>query len=1095
MKRKTLLILGMFIAFLVGHAQTQVFYNGFEEVQGTDTTTVGWFQFINNQTGDTRDSVYSGMQYAGKNSCWFHNDAATSGQQWFRSIKFRNLPLKANTSYRLSFYLKGDNQYTADGTNTATKVRASVMTGEENADVQLLAIDSTKFDYTANVSNDWKKYTYMFYYSGYDIQAEYFANHKSATSPDSVLANKCFAAIYMYNPGDYYLDEVNMQESEIGGIAFSADAIKVNFGYDTNISTLAKTTTNGKLQIGSDCVKVNLNGKDVEITSVELWKDSCMYIFLGDEYPQSADDKVLVSFTNPTGSNQLKYTGKLRPRSFEANDDSLVRAFTNEAGEYDENLSATSAAYDPPTLASSDPEDGSFDLPTTMNTFTLKFDKLVDVSKLSATLTGGKIKGENLTIEPTSGYAQSITLTRTGTTELTTDEYTINLPKVIGKLSYGDDIYNTVNLTLNFGTKTADPNDTAYVAWTDSFSVLGANYIPAQGWTFVNNGTEMTGGASAGSGPRTFKYSDGSDFIYGMYIRCGTAEYGLNEDHPLTLKAGKYQIHYNHLAWKSTPYLKFEILDAADNVLYTETDASTPNVNGSTAKVTTTASVTVDFKAPTDGNYKLKWTTCDNTGTANTSGMQEIMFGNVYVKYIPSTPGAYYKTMLANALATAKTAQTNNTGTRYSGTAFTNLSDLITKYDGKAFTAPSTYTTATTELTSATTKMTAHRTLIDTYDPLVSSAETVIATYADTKYANDASYPALQKVINIYKGQVLMQDDSLQTAIDSLQFHTSLCSNMCQYVISDLTKRLSYGITLAEKIGISSDDPVITAAQNAITDDDNIAKNLKDAIKKKLYENLGSTNDTTFSIKTDPNTLETYVDSLNMSVFIKNPELYVVNTATGNKDMTACPGWTFTDISSTGYDLSWGTAWSYVISNTRPAANAQLSSWSKSFNMHQDITDLPSGVYSIRIGASERFDYTDATNNRNGIPYSDWFYVKTTNGMDSIRITKASSQIPENNLSIDNITVTDGKLTIGAKDSIECFPTVEGFSLYMKAKAPNFDYATDIKGINDVSNATLKSVDYYDINGRKISKQTRGITIIKWNYSDGSSVLNKKITK
>lgn len=1095
MKKKKLLFLGMLLASLAGHSQTQVFYNGFEEVQGTDTTTVGWFQFINNQAGDTRDSLYAGTQYAGANSCWFHNDAATAGYGWYRSIKFRNLPLKANTSYRLSFYLKGDNEYTADGTTyQPTKVRASVMTGRENADVQLLAIDSTKFDYTANVTVNWKKYTYMFYYSGYDIQAKYFANHRTATTPDSVLADKCFAAIYMYNPGDYYLDEVSMQESEIAGVTYSADAIKVNFGYDTNVSTLAKKASNGKLQIGNDCVKVNLNGKDVEVTSVELFKDSCMYIFLGDEYPKDANDKVLVSFTNPTGGNQIKYTGKLRPRSFEATDDSLVRSFTNEVGEYDEDLTATSTAYDPPTLTSSEPEDGSFDLPTSTNTFTLNFDKLVDVSKLSATLTGGSIKGEKLTIEPSTGYAQSVTLTRTGTSELTTDEYTINLPKVIGKLSYGDDIYNTVNLTLNFGSKTADPNDTAYVAWTDSFSVLGANYIPNQGWTFIHEGNEMTAGSTAYSGPRVFKYGDGGDFTYAMYIRCGTAEYGLKEDYPLTLKAGKYQIHYNHVAWKNTPYLKFEILDASDNVLYTETDACTPNVNGSTAKVTNASSVTVDFKAPTDGNYRLKWTTCDATGTPNTSGMQEIMFGNIYVKYIPSTPGAYYKTMLANALTLAKTAQSSNTGSRYAGTAFTNLSNLITQYDGKTFTAPTIYTTATAELTAATTKMTAHRTLIDAYDPLVSNAQAVIATYTDTKYANDASFPVLQKIVDIYNGQVLTQDDSLQTAIDSLTFYTSLCNNMCQYVISDLTKRLSYGIALAEKLGIASDDPVITAADNAITDNDNIAQALKDAIKKKLYANLAAADDSTFAEKTDPNTLETYVDSLNMSVFIKNPELYVVNTAAGNKDMTACPGWTFTDISSTGYDLSWGTAWNYVISKTRPAANAQLSSWGKSFNIHQGITDLPVGVYSIRIGASERFDYTDVANKRNGVPYADWFYVKTSNGTDSVLITH-TTQLPENNLSIDNIVVTDGKLTIGAKDSTECFPTVEGFSLYMKAKAPNFDYATGIKGVNDISHATLKNVEYYDLNGRRISRPVSGVTIIRWNYSDGSSVINKKITK
>eukprot|EP00825_Cyclidium_porcatum_P017153 TRINITY_DN19974_c0_g1_i1.p3 TRINITY_DN19974_c0_g1~~TRINITY_DN19974_c0_g1_i1.p3 ORF type:complete len:121 (-),score=0.98 TRINITY_DN19974_c0_g1_i1:207-569(-) len=114
MKRKGLLFLGLILACLSGHAQNQVFYNGFENVQGTDTTAMGWFQFINNQAGDTRDSLYTGDYNeagTGKQSCWFHNDVATEGSAWLRAIKFRNLPMKANTSYRLSFWLKGDPMY------------------------------------------------------------------------------------------------------------------------------------------------------------------------------------------------------------------------------------------------------------------------------------------------------------------------------------------------------------------------------------------------------------------------------------------------------------------------------------------------------------------------------------------------------------------------------------------------------------------------------------------------------------------------------------------------------------------------------------------------------------------------------------------------------------------------------------------------------------------------------------------------------------------------------------------------------------------------------------------------------------------------
>jgi methionine-rich copper-binding protein CopC len=1090
MKKKALLIFSFLLAALTSSAQNQVFYNGFEEVQGTDTTALGWFQFINTQTGDTRDSVYTGAQYAGSNSCWFYNDAATEGSAWLRAIKFRNLPLKANTSYRLSFWLKGDTQYTLDGTTLKnSNVRATVMTGEEYADVQLLSADSTKFDYTSNVSSgDWKKYTYMFYYLGYDIQSKYFANHKSATSPDSVLKDKCFAAIYLYNPGDYYLDEVSMNESTIAGTYFNNDVIKVDFGYATNIATLAKSVNAGKLQLPTDCAKVTVNGSEVSIASVEVQSDGYLYIFLGDTFPQSESDNVTVSFTNPTGADQLLYTASLRPNS--ASESKAVLNFSDEKASFDENMTdVTSVAYDPPTLTSAEPEDGSFDLPLSTNSFTLNFDKPINIDKVTATLNGGSIKDEKMAITPASGFAQSVTLTRTGSTEFTSGEYSIKLDKIIGKLSYADEIFNTVNLTYNLGSKAADPNDTTYVVWRDSFNVLGQNYIPNQGWTFVHEGNEMTAGSQAGSGPRLFQFGDGGDVTIPMYIRCGTAVYGAKEDHPLTLKTGKYQIHYNCFGWKATPTLKFELLDANDNVILSRLDVCKPNVNGSKNAVTGSTSVTVDVKIPSDGNYKLRWTTVADDGTPNTSGMIEIMFGNCSVTYIPSVPGAYYKTMIANSLAAAKTVVVNDTSLRYAGPAYTSLKESIAKYEGKSFTAPSAYINGSNELNNAASAMTAHRKLIDTYDPMVSAAQAIIATYAGTKYANDASYPALQAMIDKYNGKALTQDDSLNTAIKELSNATTYCSNMCKYVIDDLNDRTAFAIATAKKLGIADDDADIVAAQASITDNDGLVQNINDKIRKTLYKNLADPADTTFTEKTDPNTLETYVDSINMTCFLKNPNLYVTAYKSDDVSDTACPGWKVK--AGTGYALGWTVGWgAYDISATRPAEDAMMGNWEKSFEMSQTTTDLPVGVYTIQTGFGERND-VDATH----LDYLNYFYVVANADSDSIKAPHVGQSFPTNNMTIRNIAVTDGKLTVGVKAAANSHIFLNNFSLYMIAKAPNFDYATNVRGINDTEKATLKDVEYYDVNGCRLNKIAKGITIIKWIYSNGKTVVTKKITR
>ena len=98
-------------------------------------------------------------------------------------------------------------------------------------------------------------------------------------------------------------------------------------------------------------------------------------------------------------------------------------------------------------------------------------------------------------------------------------------------------------------------------------------------------------------------------------------------------------------------------------------------------------------------------------------------------------------------------------------------------------------------------------------------------------------------------------------------------------------------------------------------------------------------------------------------------------------------------------------------------------------------------------------------------------------------------------MSTGNITITDGTLTIGAKAAGDAHVFLNNFALFLKAKAPTFDYATSVKGVTEQKNASLKGVEYYDMNGQKLNGIKKGITIIKWLYNDGSTVVEKKISK
>lgn len=111
MKKNFLLSLGMFFsASLAMNAQNVIFSEDFSEPQTKPETEVGWYEFINTLEDDERE-VKDGVLH-------FYNSLAAEGSTWQRAVKFRNLPLKENTSYRVSMTLRGDNSYSMDGTTT-----------------------------------------------------------------------------------------------------------------------------------------------------------------------------------------------------------------------------------------------------------------------------------------------------------------------------------------------------------------------------------------------------------------------------------------------------------------------------------------------------------------------------------------------------------------------------------------------------------------------------------------------------------------------------------------------------------------------------------------------------------------------------------------------------------------------------------------------------------------------------------------------------------------------------------------------------------------------------------------------------------------
>ena len=113
---------------------------------------------------------------------------------------------------------------------------------------------------------------------------------------------------------DYFFDNIEFQlwEEPVGikmvGATFYQDAIRVNFGYETNIAALVKAAGGTRVVFPNDIVKVVVNGEAATIMSVEGRPDGNLYIFIDEGYPENDDDVVEVSFTNPEGEQQVIYT-------------------------------------------------------------------------------------------------------------------------------------------------------------------------------------------------------------------------------------------------------------------------------------------------------------------------------------------------------------------------------------------------------------------------------------------------------------------------------------------------------------------------------------------------------------------------------------------------------------------------------------------------------------------------------------------------------------------------------------------------------------------------------------------------------------------
>ena len=906
---------------------------------------------------------------------------------------------------------------------------------------------------------------------------------------------------------NYYFDNITFEIYKAGTRAeFSDDVVLIDFGFDTNIPELVAASGSRRIFFPNDCVTVKANGKEQGIFSVEGLEDGRFYIFLEDGLDE--DDVVEVTFTNPSGANHLTYASGPNAGADVANFSGI--ADNNESIQENEGYPYV---YVTPTVMSADPDDGSFNLPNSISEFKVKFDKKVDCAALQATINGAK-----LSVSPASGFAEEVTLTHSGT--FADGEYTITLTKIYPEERLDDSIYGEYSYKVSIGEIIDDPNDQPYdLIPADYFANTAGGGIP-EGFIVMFGEEERTSdGGTYGSGSRMMDFAEGGDFTKGLYFREGYVDYGSTDGYELSMEAGKkYKIHFNSAMWKDNgSQMTFEIQDMDENAVMSETIRNTPNANGSYAALTGTTVTDITFIPEESGNYRLRW-------IAN--GFVEVLLANVTCSYMPNKPGAEEKKQFDTALENAKNTLAENDQERYHGSAFDALKNAIAQYDGQSWSSPSKYKEAAEALDAAVLALKEHRQNCDTYDEQIKKALDVVRQNRENKFAKTELYSQLTAIVSKYHGtsewvnigdeenpetelnysfDVLTDDSQLQSAIAELKDIANMTSLLFTEGVSApenanggkgtgvavFIDRLRLGAETLKALG-AGDDPMVAIANNALKDDDTIADNLKLVVTQVLYGQLKEADNTLFQETVNEETLDTEVPSYDMTVFVKNPNIYKqepnINFTSEN-----VPGWTTPEgYNAPGLTVGWGAP-----KNVEGVAeDCMFQTWGGTYRVEQTISDLPVGVYTVK------FAFGDRDNQEFDDSYA---FVATSDGeeIQSGMIPGIGQAFPfvsndSQTCTIEDITVTDGQLTIGVNAGDGSHTFFNEVRILMTAPVAGFDYAKAyIDGIDDVATeaSKVRAIELYDLNGRRISKARQGVVLVKKQMSDGTIRTEKVIKK
>ena len=721
-----------------------------------------------------------------------------------------------------------------------------------------------------------------------------------------------------------------------------------------------------------------------------------------------------------------------------------------------------------PELKSAVPENESFDLPLTTDTYKFIYNNKVDCSKARAKMVGpSKTDSVNLLLQQT-GFSDTLTFKLPNTTPLVKGEYSIIVSNLVSDYNYAAKANTVVSYSVG-----ASEGSVAETIFTDG---LDAGGLIPQGWklTWGTNVREQNTTGLA-SGPRLLDFPNGGDFKAAFYLRdegsTSHLTYGSYDGSRLHLNAGKQIVSFYYSWWTagaqtSSKTIEFAVLDKSGNTVFESKTVSTTSLISSNT-VLPTGSKLNEFEVtiPVEADYILEWRTVN-------FGWDGALVGNVKITN-SMTRAAKYKALLAAALLTANNVKTAADSALYDGSAKSALIQAINTYSVATFTAPSAVQAAIDDLKATGDALIAHRANVSNYISSLAAANNRIATYSGTRFNQTKPYLKLVQNVSLYGALPYTNDTNLKTAIDSLNQYSSLTLNWITNAIPALTYRINKGIVLAEKVGVAS--ALIEPARNVLTDDNTVASNLNNAIKTSLANAL-ATGTLKFG-KSSENSANT--DSLEMTSFILNPNFYTSQTAMGISG-TTFPGWsvpTANTSTDAGPDV--------LATSINPIVDTDVRIYNNSMSrFEQSISGLPNGLYNI---------YMKTRIPTNVVSVNSYIFYALVTGSDSLKANfRPGAMADRIQTGFRNVKITDGTLKIGVRVGLEQVmdPTVRWGD-------PTLWMVGDVlSGISETNTeAAVKEVQYYTIMGQRISRLMNGLNIVKTVYENGKVDVKKIIMK